>query len=140
MRFFYFPFMGGRIRYNVRNTFKRPKSKSAKNNFRFEFVNWSQPKLDELRLWLEGNKDTLEQTLENMSNRGWKLSISENQRSGRHMVSISDKWGRPGCTNVSYGFEHTNLVSAILGAVYYATEVIDLGDGGDEQETDDDLW
>lgn len=113
---------------------------SADNGFRFEWVQWSTTQLDDLRAWLRGNEDSLGATQRALCDSGWKLSISENQRTGRYLASITDKWGRKGCAGVAWGIEHSDLEAAIFGAYYYATEII--GDGLDEgmAGTVDDMW
>lgn len=118
----------------------KSKANSGEASFRYEWVSWSPKQLDELRGWLEGNDDTLEASIQRICDEGWKVSTSENQRTGRYLVSITDKWDRKGCSNISWGIEHSSLVSAILGAVYYATEVIGDGTEGDTPISDLDLW
>lgn len=122
----------------------RRNNKTSRNkkqsNFRFEWVSWSESRLAELRGWIEGTDDTLEKQIQRLADNGWKLSFSENQQSGRYLASLTDKWDREGCAGVSFGIEHGNVTSAILGAVYYATEVIDNGFDTEERQTEDDLW
>lgn len=105
---------------------------TTKRDFRFEWVNYSEKMLDELRGWIANNEDSLEETLLDLMEAGWKLSISENHQTGRMVASITDKAGRKGCDNACWGIEHSNVTSAILGAAYYAIEVI--GDGMPENE------
>lgn len=122
---------------------RRERQKNNPNRqsaFQFEWVNWTPAQLTELRAWLDGNEDSLGQSLQAACDSGWKISISENQRSGRLLVSLTDKAGRTGCAGRGWGIEHSDLTAAILGAVYYATEII--GNGIEEASGGnmDDLW
>jgi len=116
----------------------RPEGSSG--TFRFVWVDWNTKQLTELRGWLEGNTLAVVDAIQHLSDESWKISISENKRTGRYLVSITDKGGRQGCTSVSFGIEHSDLTSAILGAVYYATEIIGTGLAEGDHGSMDDLW
>lgn len=108
--------------------------------FQFEWVSWSEQKLDELRAWISNSDNSLEDHLSLLADRGWKVSLSENQQTGRYLVSLTDKWEREGCANRSFGIEHREIAAAISGAVFYATEVIGEGFTGQDNRNVDDLW
>lgn len=108
--------------------------------YRFVWVDWNTKQLTELRAWLDGNETSCVDGIQALSDDSWKLSISENQRSGRYLASLTDKGGRKGCAGVSFGIEHSDLTSAIMGAVYYAQEIIGVGIEANNQRSMDDLW
>lgn len=114
--------------------------RTGTNSFRYEFVHWTPQQLMELRGWLSGNDNALESSLIDVVDKGWKLSISENKQTGRYLVSITDKWGRPGCKGISFGIEHSEVSAAIMGAIYYAVEIIGEGITEGDRQTVDDDW
>jgi len=117
-----------------------PRNGSFKSDFRFEWVTWPEKKIDELTVWLGLNEESLADNIQTLCDRGWKLSVSENQQTGRYVASLTDKWGRKGCKNIAWGIEHGQIGKAILGAAYYALEVIGEGISENEREEIEDAW
>lgn len=97
---------------------------SGNPGFEFIWVSWNEKQLAGLKKWHASHEHTLEMCLQSLCDTSWKTSISTNGRSGRYLVSITDKGGRKGCDHRSWGVEHSDLMAAVVGAFYYATEII----------------
>lgn len=115
-------------------------SRSNGSSFQFIWVDFTDKQLVELRAHVSSPELTLEKCLYSLVEKGWKVSISENRQSGRFLVSITDKWDRQGCSGITWGVEHSDLISAVYGADFYAEEIIGDGIEGVIGNVGEDKW
>lgn len=122
---------------------RKPSTKSRQSNasnFRFEYVHWSDAQLTALRKHLSSSVVSVDDTMLNIVESGWKISVSQHEQSGRYIVSLTDKWQRPGLAGITFGIEHGDFVAAIRGACFYADTILDNGIQSKDTEGMVDLW
>lgn len=115
-------------------------TKAGPGGYSFVYVDFSSNQLESLKKWLAGNERAAIDLLQHVVDSGWKVSVSQHQQTDRYLVTLTDKWHRPGCSKTSYCVEHSDLENAILGATYAATEIYDEGDKTSRKKTKEDAW
>lgn len=102
-------------------------NKGPRNGFRFVQVKWSEGQLHAVRKWVVDYAGMGTKAISEVCERGWKLSVSQHPQTARFLATITDKFGRPGCSNCCFIVEHSVLENAVIGALYAATELFDDG-------------
>jgi len=121
-------------RTNSRNT------RTPQPAFRFEYVNLTDKQITELKKWMSGTETNAVNMLQGLAENGWKVSFSQHEQTSRFLVSLTDKWDRKGMKGLTLGIDHSQLLSAICAAYFYATEYLDNGLSTDNTQTQEDAW
>lgn len=107
------------------------KSKGA-TSFRYVRLLNDPAHFERIQSGLGSDRNISEDAILSLTDRDWKISISQHATHSYYVTSITDKRNRKGCNNCAFIFEHNDLATCLLTAVF-AAEII-LEDGYDAEQ------